>query len=61
MDQDQERYASPASTSPVAYLQISAILRLNIRMKERKKRESPDLYGFKYEMTNIITQGTKLI
>ena len=43
----------------MAYSQISAILRVNIRKKEKEK-ESPDLNRFKYEMTDVITKGTEL-
>ena len=58
-DQDQEKYTFLSFTSTAAYSQISAVLRINIR-KKQKKKGSPDLHGFKYEMTNVIAKGTEL-
>lgn len=42
------KICQPCLHIPIAYLLISAVLRIDIRMKEKKKRESPDFCGFKY-------------
>lgn len=63
MEQDLNRsrkISILSSTSTRVYSQISAVLRINIRKMERKKRESLDLHKFACDMTNVMTKGTEV-